>query len=163
MLLQMVLFHSFLWLSNIPLCVCVCVYHILLIHSSVNTAYDSSIFSFCLVWFYFLLQQKCLTILCYFLLYSERNQLYVYTYPLPLGPLTHLPASHPCRSSQTLNWAPCALYQVPTSCLYCRDVDEPRVYHAEGSKSEKQILYINICVWNLGKWYRWTKLLPGQE
>ena len=25
MLLQMASFHSFLWLSNIPLCVCVCV------------------------------------------------------------------------------------------------------------------------------------------
>ena len=34
MLLQIALFHSFLWLSNIPLCVCV--YHIYFIHSSVN-------------------------------------------------------------------------------------------------------------------------------
>ena len=25
MLLQMALFHSFLWLNNIPVCVCVCV------------------------------------------------------------------------------------------------------------------------------------------
>ena len=32
------LFHSFLWLSNIPLCVCVCIYiyHIFFIHSPVN-------------------------------------------------------------------------------------------------------------------------------
>ena len=42
MLLQMALFHSFLWWSNIPLCVCVCVYyihnmpHIFPIHSSVD-------------------------------------------------------------------------------------------------------------------------------
>ena len=48
MLLQMALFHSFLWLSNIPqcvcVCVCVCVYiyiyiytcHIFFIHSSVD-------------------------------------------------------------------------------------------------------------------------------
>ena len=42
MLLQMALFHSFLWLSNIPLYmyVCVCVYiyiyHIFFIHASVN-------------------------------------------------------------------------------------------------------------------------------
>ena len=39
MLLQMAIFHSFLWLSCIPLCVCVrvcvCVYHIF-IHSSVD-------------------------------------------------------------------------------------------------------------------------------
>ena len=48
MLLQMALFHSFLWLSNIPLCVCVCAcarahthththtHHIFFIHSSVD-------------------------------------------------------------------------------------------------------------------------------
>ena len=40
MLLQILLFHSFLWLSSIPLCVCVCVcvcvYHIFFIYSSVN-------------------------------------------------------------------------------------------------------------------------------
>ena len=38
MLLQMALFHSFLWLGNIPfcVCVCVCVYHIFFIHSSVD-------------------------------------------------------------------------------------------------------------------------------
>ena len=29
-------FHPFLWLSNIPLCVCMCVYHIFFIHSSVD-------------------------------------------------------------------------------------------------------------------------------
>ena len=34
MLLQMELFHSFLWLSSIP--VCVCPYHIFFIHSSVG-------------------------------------------------------------------------------------------------------------------------------
>ena len=32
-------FHSFLWLSNSPVCVCVCVYHIF-IHSSVNKLLD---------------------------------------------------------------------------------------------------------------------------
>ena len=32
MLLQMALFHSFLWLSNIPLCI----YHIFFIHLSVD-------------------------------------------------------------------------------------------------------------------------------
>ena len=34
MLLQMALFHSFLWLSNIPLCIYM--YHIFFIHSSVD-------------------------------------------------------------------------------------------------------------------------------
>ena len=36
MLLQMALFYSSLWLSNIPLCVCVCVYHNFFIHFSVD-------------------------------------------------------------------------------------------------------------------------------
>ena len=37
MLVQVENFHSFLkWVSNIPLCVCVCVYHIFFIHSSVD-------------------------------------------------------------------------------------------------------------------------------
>ena len=42
MLLQMALFHIFLWLSNMPLCVsvcvcvCLCVYHIFCFHSSIN-------------------------------------------------------------------------------------------------------------------------------
>ena len=34
--------------------------------------------------------------LCQFLMYNEVNQLYVYIYPLPLGP-----PSYPCRSSQS--------------------------------------------------------------
>ena len=37
-LLQMALFHSFLWLSNIPLCVCV--FHSFFIHFSVNEHLD---------------------------------------------------------------------------------------------------------------------------
>ena len=37
------------------------------------------------------------------------------------------------------------------------DVDGPRVCHTEWSKSEK-ITYINACVWDLGKWYRWPYL-----
>ena len=42
MLLRMALFHSFLWLSNVPLCacvhvcVCVCIHYIFFIHSSVD-------------------------------------------------------------------------------------------------------------------------------
>ena len=38
MLLQLALLHSFLWLSNIPVCVCVCVcvYHIF-IHLLMDT------------------------------------------------------------------------------------------------------------------------------
>ena len=42
----------------------------------------------------------------------------------------------------------------------CRDMDGPRDYRTEWSKSEreKQILYINAYMWNLEKWYRWSYL-----
>ena len=44
--------------------------------------------------------------------------------------------------------------------VICRDVDGPRDWHIEWSKSEreKQILYISAYLWNLEKWYRWTGL-----
>ena len=44
--------------------------------------------------------------------------------------------------------------------VICWDVDGPRDCHTEWSKSEreKQISYINTCMWNLEKWYRWTRL-----
>ena len=44
------------------------------------------------------------------------------------------------------------------NCAICRDVDGPRVCHTQWSKSEreKQILYIDVYMWNLEKWYRWT-------
>ena len=37
------------------------------------------------------------------------------------------------------------------------EVDEPRAYYIEWSKSEreKQILYINTYIWNLEGWYWW--------
>ena len=43
---------------------------------------------------FFLLAYNCF-IMCQFLLYNEVNQLYVYIYPLPLGPLSHIPLPHP--------------------------------------------------------------------
>ena len=36
MWLQITLFHSFLWLNNIPVCVYICLCHIFFIHSSIN-------------------------------------------------------------------------------------------------------------------------------
>ena len=44
--------------------------------------------------------------------------------------------------------------------VICRDVDGPRVCHAQWSESEreKQISYIHACMWNLEKWFRWTQL-----
>ena len=43
---------------------------------------------------------------------------------------------------------------------HCRDMDGPKACHTQWSKSEKgkQISYINACMWNLEKWYRWTYL-----
>ena len=42
--------------------------------------------------------------------------------------------------------------------VFCSDVDGSRICHTEwsNSKREKQILYINTCMWNLERWYRWT-------
>ena len=37
----------------------------------------------------------------------------------------------------------------------CTGREEER--EGEGER-EKQILYINACMWNLEKWYRWTYL-----
>ena len=44
--------------------------------------------------------------------------------------------------------------------VICWDVVRSRVCHTEWSKSEKekQISYIDSCMWNLEKWYRWTGL-----
>ena len=40
------------------------------------------------------------------------------------------------------------------------EVNEPRTYYTEWSKSEskKQILHINTYIWNLERWYWWTYL-----
>ena len=42
--------------------------------------------------------------------------------------------------------------------VICTDVDGSRDCHTEWSKSEreKEISYINVYMWNLEKWYRWT-------
>ena len=42
--------------------------------------------------------------------------------------------------------------------VICSEVDEPRVYHTEWSKSEReiQIPYAITYMWNLKKWYKWN-------
>ena len=49
--------------------------------------------------------------------------------------------------------------------LSSKEVDEPRSYYIEWSKSErekrrekKKTLYINAYIWNLERWYWWTYL-----
>ena len=39
-----------------------------------------------------------------------------------------------------------------------KELDEPRAYYTEWSKSERetQILYINAYIWNLERWYQWS-------
>ena len=38
------------------------------------------------------------------------------------------------------------------------EVEEPRAYYVEWSKSkrERQIPYINTYIWNLERWYKWS-------
>ena len=45
-------------------------------------------------------------------------------------------------------------------CVHPNELDEPRVYYTEWSKSERerQILYMNARVWDLEGWYWWTYL-----
>ena len=50
--------------------------------------------------FCFLLEYNCFIMLCYFLLYNNINQLYVYIYPLALGPPSHFLLIPPQMSSQ---------------------------------------------------------------
>ena len=44
-----------------------------------------------------------------------------------------------------------------------KDLDGFRDCHTEGSKSEKQTLYINACTWNLEKWYTQPLLAKQKE
>ena len=53
--------------------------------------------------------------LCWFLLYNNLNQPYVYIYSLPLGPPSHLT---PLGCQRALDWAPCVTQQFPTSYLF---------------------------------------------
>ena len=36
------------------------------------------------------------------------------------------------------------------------EVDEPRAYYTEWSKSERQIMYINAYIWNPERWHWWS-------
>ena len=47
--------------------------------------------------------------LCWFLLYNQVNQPYVYTYPLPLGSPSLAPHPIPLGHHRALSWAPCAI------------------------------------------------------
>ena len=38
------------------------------------------------------------------------------------------------------------------------EVDKPRAFFTEWSKSEKEISYIKAYIWNLERWYWWTSL-----
>ena len=64
------------------------------------------------------LEYSCCTMLYYFLLYNEVNQLYVYIYLLPLGPPSHsIPQPNCLGHHRAASWAPWAIQQLPTRCL----------------------------------------------
>ena len=55
-------------------------------------------------------KHHCLMMVCQFLLYNEVDQLRVCKYPLPPGPLTHLPHPIPLGHHRALSWAPHGFY-----------------------------------------------------
>ena len=67
---------------------------------------------FSFLFFIFLLEYRCFTILCQFLLYNKVNQLYVYIYPFFLGFPSHL------GHHRVLSRVPCAIQQVLISYLF---------------------------------------------
>ena len=66
----------------------------------------------------FLLRYICFIILCYFLLYNEVNQLYVYIYPLPIGSSFHFSLPNPTLLGhhRALNRAPPSFPLAISSC-----------------------------------------------
>ena len=62
--------------------------------------------------------------------------------------------------SHKKNWNYSVEYYSAIYTVICSEVDGSRDCHTEWSKSEreKQISYINTCMWNLEKWYRCTCL-----
>ena len=81
-----------------------------------------------------------------------------------------LPAFNLSQHQNLFQWVRSS-YQILLShkkkwnCAICRDVNGPRGCHTQCGKSEreKQILYINACMWNLEKWYGWTYLQGGNR
>ena len=53
-----------------------------------------------------------------------------------------------------------ASYKKEVTWVSSNEVDEPRAFYTDWSKSEreKQISYINEYIWNLERWYWWTYL-----
>ena len=56
---------------------------------------------------------------------------------------------------------------IKKECIWVssNEVDEPRAYYTEWSKSEreKQILFTNAYIWNLERWYWWSYLQAAME
>ena len=59
-------------------------------------------------------------------------------------------------SKFSLNNGILLIYKKEQVCISSNEVDKPGVYYTEWSKSERerQILYINTCIWNLERWYQ---------
>ena len=65
-----------------------------------------------LFYYNFLLDYSCFTILCYFLLYSKMNQLYMYIYTVSFG------ISFPLRSLQGTGQSPYLFYMYYFACQF---------------------------------------------
>ena len=51
-----------------------------------------------------------------------------------------------------------SLYKKECIWVSSNEVDEPRAYYTEWTKSERegQIMHINAYIWNLERWYQWS-------
>ena len=68
--------------------------------------------------FIFNWRYNCFTMLCWFLTYHSMNQSYVHKHTLLLGPPSHLPPHPiPLGHHRAPGWAPCVMWQLPTSSL----------------------------------------------
>ena len=58
-------------------------------------------------------------------------------------------------SKSSLNYGILLSYKKEHGCVSSNEVDRPGVYYTEWNTSERerQILYINTCIWNLERWY----------
>ena len=68
------------------------------------------------VFFFFNWSIITITMLCWFLLYINMNQSYVYIYPLPPEPPSSL--SRPSGHYRALSWTACVIQQLPTVYLF---------------------------------------------
>ena len=62
------------------------------------------------------------------------------------------------ESALRIRWPKLLSHKKDWNWVICRDMDVYRIWHRDWSKSEreKQVLYVNVYMRNLEKWYRWV-------